>query len=173
MSSNNQTNTNHILISSNISERNYIKKLRIRTQNYSIATVLFFISGLGLNSFDDFKKPNNFKKILNYTKPLVIFLSMPFGILTAINCIKLISAKDLPKFYNNKSNIINYYQTHNSSLPTPNYPSNDVKTNPKQISLQSPSSADNLSISSKPKPVIRNAKFKSLITHPIIRNNSP
>jgi len=138
MSSNNQTDTSYISTLNKISERNYIKKLRTRTQNYSIATVLFFIAGLGLNSLDDFKKPNHFNKILNYTKPLVIFLSMPFGILSAINGLKLISAKDFPKFYANKTNILDYYHSDNLPSLTSNYPKNNSKTNSKKNSEQHP-----------------------------------
>ncbi|GDX36426.1 hypothetical protein LBMAG18_09370 [Alphaproteobacteria bacterium] len=115
MHKNNQTNTNNddntdINFNLNsIFDKKYIKKLRTKTQNYSIATILFFFSGLGLNSIDDLSNSNQTKRILNHYKPFVIFLSMPFGILMAINGMKLISAKDF-SIFDSKRNLRNSNQ---------------------------------------------------------------
>ena len=154
MSSNNQTNTKNNSAFNSISDNNYLKKLRIKTKNYSIATILFFISGLGLNSIDDYKKPNHFKKILNYTKPIVIFLSMPFGILTAINGIKLISAQDFPKFYT-KPNVINYYQK-------PLQIDHHFINNSPKISNHRPSKSSTPSNPNNPKTLVHKPQFVRL-----------
>lgn len=114
MSRNNQTKTNLNLNLNSIFDEKYIKKLNTKTQIYSIATILFFFSGIGLNSIDDYKNPNHIKKIFNYSKPIVIFLSMPFGILTAINGMKLISAKDF-SIFDSKRNL-----RHLNQKPTQN-----------------------------------------------------
>lgn len=151
MSSNNQTNTRNNSNFNSISDNNYLKKFRTKTKNYGIATILFFISGLGLNSIDDYKKPNHFKKILNYTKPIVIFLSMPFGILTAINSIKLISAQDFPKFYA-KPNVVNYYQK-------PSQIDRNFIPNSSKISSHNPSISDTSPYSTNPKPSIHKPQF--------------